>query len=99
MPVKKRDFLNAAQKKGYLPVPRRDHIYLRYVDENDKIIDAVHTKVSHGGGKSADIDDQLLAKMAHQMKFNSKKELMEYVACTYSLEKYRKMLIDKGFNK
>ena len=53
MPVKKQDFLKAALKKGYQQVSRRDHIYLRYVDENGKIIDAVHTKVSHGGGKNA----------------------------------------------
>lgn len=98
MPVKKQDFLKAALKKGYQQVSRRDHIYLRYVDENGKIIDAVHTKVSHGGGKNGDISDSLLAKMAHQMKFDTKKELMEYVECTYSLEKYRKMLIDKGFD-
>ncbi len=99
MPVKKQDFIHAALKKGYRQVSKKDHIFLRYVDENGKIIDAVHTKVSHGGGKNGVISDSLLAKMAHQMKFDAKKELTDYVACTYSLEKYRQMLVDKGFDK
>ncbi|MDO8841827.1 hypothetical protein [Methanocalculus sp.] len=95
MPIKKRDFERVTIKKGYLQIRKGDHIFYRFKDNEGKIVDSIHTKVSHGG--TGDISDSLLSKMYKQMMFTKKTDLENYIACTLTEDEYRDMLRSKGF--
>lgn len=96
MPVKKREFERAAKNKGYLEIRRGDHIFYRFKDAEGKIVDSIHTKVSHGG--NGDISESLLSKMYKQMLFTTKADLVDFIACTVTEDEYREMLRTKGYN-
>ncbi len=95
MPIKKRDFERAAKNKGFLQIRRGDHIFYRFKDHERKIVDSIHTKVSHGG--NGDISESLLSKMYKQMMFTTKADLQNYIACTVTEDEYREMLRSKGY--
>jgi predicted RNA binding protein YcfA (HicA-like mRNA interferase family) len=93
--LKKRDFSKAATSKGYIEVRAGNHVFYRFKDSEGKICDQVHTKMSHSSAK--DISDDLLAKMYKQMKFDKKTDLEEYIRCTFTEEKYRNHLRNRGY--
>ncbi len=93
MPAKKRCFASAALKKGFIEMKKGNHVFYRYQNSKGQIEDRVHTKVSHGG--NGDLSDSLLAKMAIQMKFDKKEDLMKYIECTFTLEMYRDLVQSK----
>jgi hypothetical protein len=86
MPVKKSDFARAATRKGFRETRSGHHIYYRYETPDGKLCPYINTHVSHGGGK--DISDSLLSEMTHQMNFDKKADLIAFIECTFSKEKY-----------
>ncbi|HJK77560.1 MAG TPA: hypothetical protein O0Y06_06510 [Methanocorpusculum sp.] len=96
MPVSKRKFAAATQKKGFLEVRNRDHVVFVFTDSAGKPDSKIQTKMSHGAGN--DISDGLLVKMAKQMKFSKKAELDKFVECSISEEEYREMLRKQNFH-
>lgn len=90
MPVSKRKFAAAAQKKGFLEVRNRDHVVFVFTDSAGKPDSKIQTKMSHGAGN--DISDSLLAFMAKQMRLGRKAELEKFVECSISETEYREML-------
>ncbi|HJJ29159.1 MAG TPA: hypothetical protein O0X70_07210 [Methanocorpusculum sp.] len=91
--VKARDFLHAAEKKGFDVKRAGDHIQFYLVREDGTINHAVHTKISHG---ATDISASNLSKMKRQLGFSTMEELQKYIACTLSLEDYRIILQKQG---
>ena len=94
MPVKKDVFTRAALRKGFYESRSGDHIYYRFEQSDGKEIPRITTKMSHGGGN--DLPDSLLTKMARQMKFDKKSDLIKFVECEISGEDYREILVSKG---
>ncbi len=96
MPIKKRDIMNTLSGKGFVKVVSKHHIYfyLRDPDNPDKYITHVRTRLSHGSSK--DLSDNILSKMAKQLRFNSKKQFLDYVDCKYTYSDYVKKLKAEG---
>lgn len=97
MPAKTRDFVKALNNKGFVEDRNGNHIFYYYRNSDGKINNKIQTKISHGD--KGVLSDSLLSVIKREMKFEKTSELMEYIECTYTLEKYRKMLIDKGYDK
>ncbi|MCK9323846.1 MULTISPECIES: hypothetical protein [Methanocorpusculum] len=94
MPVKKDDFARAAIRKGFCEKRSGHHIYYRYETPGGRLSPYIHTHISHGGGNA--LSDALLSEMTHQMKFDKKADLMAFIDCTFSKEKYLVHLKTKG---
>lgn len=93
MSAKKDDFSRAATRKGFIEKKSGHHIYYRYETPDGKLCPEVETYVSHGGGN--DLSDPLLSAMRRQMKFDKKADLIEFIKCTFSKEKYLDLLKTK----
>ena len=60
---------------------KKDHNWFYPIDERGKIT-IIRTKTSHGGGKKyKELGDDLVGKMARQLKLTTK-QLREFVSCT-----------------
>ena len=93
MPVKKSNFARAATRKGFREVRSGHHIYYRYETPEGKLCPHVSTHVRHGANV---IPDSLLAEMTHQMKFDKKADLIDFISCTISKEEYLDLLKTKN---
>ena len=89
----KREIKAKLQIKGF-EEDFRDHDCFYYMNRGQKT--NIWTKTSFGSKNY--IDDDLILKMARQVKLN-KKEFMKLIECTLSKEEYRELLIEKGFIK
>lgn len=97
MPAKKSDFVRAATQKGFREKRSGHHVYYRYETHEGKLCSHINTHVSHGGGK--EISDAILSEMTHQMNFDKKADLMAFIKCTFSKEKYLELLRTKKYIK
>ena len=92
--VKPREFDRAAQNKGFVVDRRGDHVVYIYETEGGKKCPHVKTKVSHG---ETDISASNLSKMKKQLKFSTMEQFSKYIECTFTLENYRSLLKEQGF--
>ena len=91
MIIKTRKIDSALIRKGFVKKEKRDHIYyILYVNGKKT---QIRTKLSHS---SKEYNDGLLSAIRKQLKFNSKKELENFINCPLSEEEYISMLMDKS---
>jgi hypothetical protein len=89
---KRREIASALTKKGFQEVIGPDHIY--YFFSVNGIKTQIRTKLSHSD--RTEYDDTLLADIRKQLKFDNKKELIEFIECPRTYEEYVSMLMDKS---
>jgi predicted RNA binding protein YcfA (HicA-like mRNA interferase family) len=91
MIIKTRKIDSALIRKGFVKKEKRGHIYYILYVKGKKT--QIRTKLSHG---SKEYNDGLLSAIRKQLKFNSKKELENFINCPLSEEEYISMLMDKS---
>lgn len=91
MPKTKRDVDAALLRKGFVR-KEGDHDFFIYYTM-DGLKTRIHTKTSHG--KSFDISDHLLSRMAKQVKLKSG-EFRDLIDCPLSREEYERILRSNG---
>lgn len=91
MPLRRGDVEAALERKGF---ERRkgDHRYFTYCTARGTRT-RVRTKTSHGRS-GADIDDELLSRMAKQCRL-SKEQFRDFVDCSLSRSDYEGVLLEK----
>lgn len=87
---KRRIIIQNLKSKGFIEERDRDHIVLKFF--NDGVYAGIRTKLSHGS-KSAEIDEELISRMAKQCKV-TKKQFVGLVECTVSQADYLAMVSD-----
>lgn len=85
MPRKARDIESALMAKGFDKEQDRRHVFFIYLDGDGKQTD-IRTYMSHQAG-GTDVSDNLLGKMAKQVKFKSQ-DFRLLVDCPMSKEDY-----------
>lgn len=87
-----KEYESALQQKGFrLERERRHRIYCLWVKGKKT---RIFTMVSHGS--SEDIRGTLLGKFKRQLFLNSSKELVDFVECFLTHERYIDLLKNKG---
>jgi len=86
MPIKQREFSKAALGKGFVAVKQSEHCYF-YLKNSDDKITHVRTKMGQHGNQK-DISDDLLSVMYKQLHFETKDEMMRFIACKKTYEEY-----------
>lgn len=87
MPRKQTDVERALQKKGFKQSESHHRFFVYYSKGGQKT--AVNTKTSHG---HSEVSDDLLSKMARQLKLN-RGEFLDLVDCPLSRDEYEKKLV------
>lgn len=85
MPRKARDIESALMAKGFDKEQDRKHVFFIYMDEDGKQTD-IRTHMSHQAG-GTDVSDNLLGKMAKQVKLKSQ-DFRLLVDCPMSKGEY-----------
>jgi hypothetical protein len=85
------DIVSALLSKGFYR-KNNDHIFF-YYKENQSI----YTKISHGSGYKV-YSDKLLGKVKRQLNLTTK-ELLEFIDCPLTKEKYKELLKSKELIK
>lgn len=89
--VASREIDRALLKKGFVRENSKDRVYRLWAEGRPT---GVKTILSHTS--SMDYDDHLLAQMAKQMRL-TKRELLQFVQCTMSGDKYADLMIERGW--
>lgn len=97
MSAKTKDVVRALLKKGFIEDRHGNHVFYTYRNSDGFIDNRVRTKISHGN--TGTISEDLLLAMRREMRFERKDELIQYIACTYTLEMYRDLLKKKGLER
>ena len=89
-----REIASALSKKGFFIEKDGDHIRFYHLNTSGDE-SGIKTKISHGA-LGATISAKMISLMAHQLRL-TKKEFLELIDCTINEEKYRELLVEKGF--
>lgn len=85
MPRKQRDIATGLKSKGFNEDSSGHHIYYILLDADGRK-STIKTKMSHQSG-GAEISDNLIGKMARQVKLSTR-EFLNLVDCPLSREEY-----------
>lgn len=91
MIIKAREIDSGLTRKGFVKEKRRKHTFYFLFIEGKKT--QIRTKLSHG---SKEYNDELLSYMRKQLKFDSIKELKNFIECPISGDEYVRILMDKS---
>lgn len=92
MALEKRKVISALLNKGFKKTEKKAHIGFTYIT-SDGIKPGITTYVSHGS-KSKDLNDNLIGKMARQVKL-PKKSFEKLISCEIRQSEYEKLIKDK----
>jgi predicted RNA binding protein YcfA (HicA-like mRNA interferase family) len=90
MPSKQTDIERGLKNKGFLLAESHHHYFIYHSIAGKKT--TVKTKTSHG---QREISDDLIAKMAQQVKIN-RSEFLNLIECSLSRQAYENRLISMG---
>jgi hypothetical protein len=90
MPRKQTDIERGLKNKGFMLTESHHHYFIYHSVAGKKT--TVKTKTSHG---QREISDDLIAKMAQQVKLN-RSEFLDLVDCSLSRQDYEDKLISVG---
>ena len=92
MPLKRRDIRSSLKRKGFVEDTDGRHISLSYEMKDGRKC-GVRTFVSHGS-KYKDLNDDLVGKMARQVKLQ-KKEFEDLVSCSMKRAEYEEIIKER----
>ncbi|GBF52059.1 hypothetical protein LPTSP4_35970 [Leptospira ryugenii] len=75
-------------KKGFKLIESHHRFY--YFEHNG-ILTSIRTKISTGSSYKT-YNDSLIAQLKKQLKFNTKKELLDFINCPMTAEEYKELL-------
>jgi len=75
-------------KKGFKLIESHHRFY--YYEHNGKLT-SIRTKISTGSGYKT-YSESLISQLKKQLKFNSKKELLDFINCPMTAEEYKDLL-------
>ena len=89
-----KEIASILQKKGFQLSNKKDHHNFYYLNIDGKK-SSIYTYLSHA---NKDYSGPLLSQIKKQLNFDSKKDLENFLDCSFSREDYIQMLNDKKQN-
>ena len=87
MPIEREKIRSMLLEKGFMQKSGKHYYYYLFVNGKKS---SVFTSLSHGPGYK-EYSDELVSNVAHQMRL-TKKELLQFVDCFLTYEKYIELL-------